>query len=63
MSQFNQPVRRSGGLDVYTGMLFISTLVLLAGVALMALRNMEHSDVRGTGQGGPIELIDERDFN
>ncbi|MFK7960643.1 MAG: hypothetical protein AB8G96_08950 [Phycisphaerales bacterium] len=59
MSQFNQPVRRGGGLDVYTGLLFISTLVLLAGIGLMALRNIEHSKAGG-GSGSPIELINAR---
>ncbi len=57
MSQFNQPVRRGGGLDVYTGLLFVSTLVLVAGIVLLALRNSEHSGIAG-GQGGPIQLID-----
>jgi hypothetical protein len=57
MSQFNQSVRRGGGLDVYTGLLFVSTLVLLAGIALLAVRNIEHSDQSGAGNGGPIQLI------
>jgi len=60
MSQFNQSVRRGGGLDVYTGLLFVATLVLLAGIALMAVRNMEHSDRTGNGTGGPIQLIEAR---
>ncbi len=47
MSQFgNAPVRRSGGdLDVYTGLLCVAFLVLLAGVILLAKGNMDHSRV------------------
>lgn len=60
MSQFNAPVRRSGGsIDVYTGILFVAFLVLVAGVTLMTLRNIEHSDLNGSG-GGPITLIEAR---
>lgn len=58
MSQFNAPVRRSGGgLDVYTGLLFAALVVLAAGVTLMVLRNSEHSGV-GNQSGGPLSLID-----
>jgi len=58
MSQFNTPVRRSGGsLDVYTSLLFVAFLVLAAGCTLVALRNMEHSKV-GSQPGGIITLID-----
>jgi hypothetical protein len=58
MSQFNAPVRRSGGnLDVYTGLAFVAALVLTAAVALMALKNLEHS-AAGGGEGGVIKLID-----
>lgn len=58
MSQLNAPVRRKGGdLDVYTGLLFVAFLVLVAGIALLVLRNMEHSAV-GNSSGGPIKLID-----
>lgn len=59
MSQFNTPIRRSGGsLDVYTGLLFVAFVVLAAGVALIAMKNMEHS---GDGQsGGPFKLIQSR---
>ncbi len=47
MSQFNAPVRRSGGgIDVYTGLLFVALLILVAGLAMMAKRNLDHS---GTG--------------
>jgi hypothetical protein len=58
MSQFNAPVRRSGGdLDVYTGLLCAAFLVLLAGVILLATRNMEHSRVDNE-PGSPIKLIE-----
>ncbi len=58
MSQFNAPMRRaSGSIDVYTGLLFVAVLVLLSGVALLGLRNMEHSKV-GNNPGGMIKLVD-----
>lgn len=58
MSQFNAPVRRSGGsIDVYTGLSFVAVVVLLAGVILMAMRNIEHSGSAG-GSGGVIKLVD-----
>jgi len=58
MSQFNAPVRRSGGsLDVYTSLLCVAFLVLAAGCTLIALRNMEHSQVGGQ-QGKPWTLVD-----
>ncbi|MHC4911226.1 MAG: hypothetical protein ACYTF9_16100 [Planctomycetota bacterium] len=42
MSQFNvQTARRSGGLDVYTGLLGVAVIVLAAGIALMAKHNIE----------------------
>ena len=53
MSQFNGPVRRSGGqLDVYTGILCAAFLVLLAGVIVMALQNISHS--RTDNQPGSV---------
>ncbi len=58
MTQFNAPMRRAGaGIDVYTGLLFVAVLVLLAGVALLSLRNLDHSKV-GSNPGGIIKLID-----
>ncbi len=57
MSQFNQPARRSGGIDVYTGVLFVATIVLLAGVGLLAMRNIDHSTV-DNAKGSPIKLIE-----
>jgi uncharacterized membrane protein len=58
MSQFNTPIRRSGGsLDVYTGLSFVAMLVLLAGVVLMALRNIEHSKTPNES-GGVLKIID-----
>ena len=57
MSQFNAPVRRTGGhVDVYTGLLLAAFIVLAAGVAMMAKRNMDHSAF-GTQQGGLITLV------
>ncbi len=56
MSQFNAPVRRTGGgLDVYTGLLFAALIVLVAGVALMAARNIDHS--ADGGSGGVLTLV------
>ena len=58
MSQFNAPVRRaSGGLDVYSALLFVALIVLAAGATLLALRNIEHSEA-GSTPGGVIKLID-----
>jgi hypothetical protein len=58
MSQFNAPVRRSGGgIDVYTGLAFVACLVLLAGVVVMSLRNVEHSKAVGD-PGGIITLVE-----
>jgi len=60
MSQFNAPVRRaSGGVDVYTGLLFAAFVVLVAGVGVMAMRNIEHSKV-GNNEGGLVKLISNR---
>ncbi|MHC4429073.1 MAG: hypothetical protein ACYS0D_10810 [Planctomycetota bacterium] len=57
MSQFNAPVRRSGGdIDVYTGILCAAFLVLVVGVVLMALRNVEHSRL-DTQAGGVVTLV------
>lgn len=57
MSQFSGPVRRTGGeLDVYTGLLCAAFLVLLAGVILLAARNVDHSRV-GNEAGGPFKLV------
>jgi hypothetical protein len=58
MSQFNTPARRSGGsLDVYTGLLFVALLVLVVGVVLLAMRNVDHSKAGGTS-GGVIKLVE-----
>ncbi len=57
MSQFNAPVRRSGGdLDVYTGILCAAFLVLLVGVVLVGIRNVEHSRL-DTQAGGVVTLV------
>ena len=59
MSQFNAPVRRSGGsVDVYTGLLAVAFLTLAVGVAAMAMRNMEHSKLSASQPGGVFTLID-----
>jgi hypothetical protein len=55
-----QPVARvGGGLDVYTGLLLVACLVLAVGVALLAIRNIEHSKV-GTQDGGLLTLVPQR---
>jgi hypothetical protein len=60
MSQFNAPVRRSGGgIDVYTGLMFVAFVVLAAGVGLLAMRNLEHSK-DGNAEGGVLKLIESR---
>lgn len=60
MTQFNAPVRRSGGdIDVYTGLLCAAFLVLLVGVIMMATKNAEHSS-SGNSPGGIFELVKSR---
>ncbi len=57
MSQFEGPVRRSGGeLDVYTGILCAAFLVLLAGTILLATQNLEHSRL-DNDPGGVFKLV------
>ena len=59
MSQFNAPVRRSGGsVDVYTGLLAVAFLTLVVGVVMMSLRNMEHSSAGSNQSGGVFTLIE-----
>ena len=57
MSQFSLPVRRGGGLDVYTGILCAAFLVLLTGVILLATANTEHSGTDGR-DGSMFKLVD-----
>lgn len=61
MSQFSstQAARSGGGLDVFTGLLCVAALVLVAGVVLMAARNMDHSK-DGTKDGGMLTLVGSR---
>ena len=57
MSQFNAPVRRTGGdLDVYTGILCAAFLVLVVGVVLVGIRNVEHSRLDNQA-GGVVTLV------
>ena len=57
MSQFNAPVRRAGGdLDVYTALLGVALIVLIGGIALLAMRNIDHSSVDGK-DGGVIAIV------
>lgn len=62
MSQFEGSVRRKGGdLNVYTGLLCVATVVLLAGVILLATRNIEHSSSSDTASAGSMfKLVDSR---
>jgi hypothetical protein len=60
MTQFNTPVaRRSGGdLDVYAGLLAVAMLVLIAGVAYMAMSNIKHSSSSANANdGGVLKLV------
>ncbi len=60
MSQFNQPTRKTGGdLNVYTALLCVAFLVLLAGVVLLAVRNVDYSGTDRTS-GGILTLVDQR---
>ncbi|MCA9290379.1 MAG: hypothetical protein KDA25_04570 [Phycisphaerales bacterium] len=62
MSQFNAPVRRSGGeVNVYTGLLVVAFLVLGSGVFLLASRNMTHSaSGANANDGGPFKIVQAR---
>jgi len=57
MAQQQQPVRRSGDIDVYTGLLCAAFLVLAVGAAMLALNNIEHSS-DGREAGSMFKLID-----
>ncbi|HMN95915.1 MAG TPA: hypothetical protein PKC43_09965 [Phycisphaerales bacterium] len=58
MSQFGTPARRIGGeIDVYTALLGVAALVLLAGVVLMAMRNIDHSRGSDAESGGVFTLV------
>ncbi len=60
MSQFDGPVRRKGGdLNVYTGLLCVAAVVLLAGVILLATRNVEHSG-DDSSPGTMFKLVNSR---
>ena len=60
MSQFDASVRRKGGdLNVYTGLLSVAVIVLLAGVILLASRNAEHSG-DDNSPGGMFKLVGSR---
>ena len=61
MSQITTPsIRRSGGdLDVYTALLLAALIVLGAGVALLAIKNIDHSTVNNQ-QGSMFKLVDKR---
>ena len=55
MSQFDASIRRKGGdLNVYTGLLCVATVVLLAAVILLATRNIEHSSSGDTASDGSM---------
>jgi hypothetical protein len=60
MTQFTTttPRRAGGDIDVYTGLLCAAFLVLAAGVALMAMRNMDHSKVRDSDAGGIFTRVE-----
>ncbi len=59
MSQFSgKAARRSGGdVDVYTGLLFIATIVLAVGVYFLATTNMSHSAGVGGNDGGIFKIL------
>ncbi|MCA9283725.1 MAG: hypothetical protein KDA22_00820 [Phycisphaerales bacterium] len=56
MSQFGTPSRRAGDIDVFTGLLAAALIVLLTGVVLLAMRNIEHSGSNGQS-GGVLTLV------
>lgn len=57
-TQFGTPVRRVGGeVGVYTALLGIAALVLMAGIAIVALQNIEHSKLSDSDQGGVLTIV------
>jgi hypothetical protein len=62
MTQFITPTprRASGDLDVYTGLLCVAFLVLVAGVFLMASANSSHSSSPGRDDGGIFTLVSKK---
>jgi len=60
MSQFSggQVRRKSGELNVYTGLLLVATIVLAAGVTLLAMENIAHSEHEGS-PGGVLTLVED----
>jgi hypothetical protein len=59
MDQKKQPIRRSGDIDVYTGLLCAAFLVMAVGAALLALNNIEHS-ADDRQPGGIFTLVDQQ---
>lgn len=58
MTQFGTPTRRLGGeLDVYTALLAVAALILVVGIALLAMRNIEHSATSDSDAGGVLKLV------
>ena len=58
MTQFGTPARRGGGeIDVFTALLAVAALVLVAGIAIMAMANLEHSKASDSDQGGVLKLV------
>ena len=62
MTQFDAPMgstrRAGGGINVYTGLLCVALLVLVAGIVLLMKRNSEHSAVDDRSAGGPFKLVE-----
>ncbi|MFM7133545.1 MAG: hypothetical protein ACKO0W_04430 [Planctomycetota bacterium] len=47
---------RGGDMNVYTALLFVTTLVLLAGVGVLALANMKQAEAGGQA-ASPFTVI------
>ena len=62
MTQFDTPMgpvrRTGGGINVYTGLLCVAFLVLVAGVILLIKRNTEHLAADQRAAGGPFQLVE-----
>ncbi len=54
--QTSQVRRRSGELDVYTGLLLVATIVLAVGATILFLNNTEHS-ADNDQQGGAFKVL------
>ena len=54
--QSGQIRRRGGELNVYTGLLFVATVILAVGCVILFMNNTDHSSMN-SGDGGPFKVV------